>query len=313
MSERDGTDALQQLRGTVDSMTEPMALAGWARSKGGVPGATAVVVVMDVATGDRLGRAQATLPRPDIGADCGFLVRLKRAVTVEELRSEQVVVLARYPNGPQVPLRIFAGLQDPTRELLGLTAGFANHCRERGVTLNLGHGRGWSDLVLEAPVSLATRHLGRRVSVGAFTGIYGHGVGFLAETEIGRFCSIADGFCIGPDDHPQNFLSSSMVQYVPDVHGWDSFLEASGSPRQAPLVGFPQRGGVSIGNDVWIGANVMIRRGVTIGDGAVVAAGAVVVADVPPYTVVAGVPARPLRQRFMRKCARRAMAERSGG
>jgi len=48
---------------------------------------------------------------------------------------------------------------------------------------------------------------------------------------------------------------------------------------------------IRIGRDVWLGANAIILAGVTIGDGAVVAAGAVVREDVPPYAVVAGVPA----------------------
>ncbi|KAF0162845.1 MAG: transferase [Rhodocyclaceae bacterium] len=48
---------------------------------------------------------------------------------------------------------------------------------------------------------------------------------------------------------------------------------------------------IRIGRDVWLGANAIILAGITIGDGAVVAAGAVVREDVPPYAVVAGVPA----------------------
>ena len=55
--------------------------------------------------------------------------------------------------------------------------------------------------------------------------------------------------------------------------------------------------GISIGKDVWIGANATVTDGVSIGDGAVVGAGAVVTHDVDPYTVVAGVPARPVKQR----------------
>ena len=57
---------------------------------------------------------------------------------------------------------------------------------------------------------------------------------------------------------------------------------------------FPKR--VKVGNKVWLGARVTICPGVTIGDGAVVGAGAVVTKDVPPRTVVAGVPARVIKE-----------------
>ena len=53
---------------------------------------------------------------------------------------------------------------------------------------------------------------------------------------------------------------------------------------------------IRIGNDVWVGANATITKGVTIGDGAVIAAGAVVTRDVPPRTVVGGVPAKVIRE-----------------
>jgi acetyltransferase-like isoleucine patch superfamily enzyme len=52
---------------------------------------------------------------------------------------------------------------------------------------------------------------------------------------------------------------------------------------------------ISIGNRVWIGANAIILKGVTIGEGSVVAAGAVVTRDVPPRSLVAGMPARVLK------------------
>jgi maltose O-acetyltransferase len=58
---------------------------------------------------------------------------------------------------------------------------------------------------------------------------------------------------------------------------------------------------ISIGNAVWIGARATILAGVTIGDGAVVMAGAVVSRDVPPYTVVGGVPAKVIKQRDPQK------------
>jgi hypothetical protein len=57
-------------------------------------------------------------------------------------------------------------------------------------------------------------------------------------------------------------------------------------------------GDIVIGHDAWLGAGARIMGGVTVGDGAVVAAGAVVTRDVAPYTVVGGVPARVIRERF---------------
>ena len=54
---------------------------------------------------------------------------------------------------------------------------------------------------------------------------------------------------------------------------------------------------VTLGNRVWVGPNVIILPGVTIGEGAVLAAGCVVAHDVPPFTVVAGIPAKKIAER----------------
>jgi acetyltransferase-like isoleucine patch superfamily enzyme len=53
---------------------------------------------------------------------------------------------------------------------------------------------------------------------------------------------------------------------------------------------------VTVGNDVWIGANACVLRGVALGEGAIVGTGSVVTKDVPPYTIVAGNPARVIRE-----------------
>ncbi len=55
---------------------------------------------------------------------------------------------------------------------------------------------------------------------------------------------------------------------------------------------------VTIGHDVWIGHGATVLPGVTVGDGAVIGAGAVVSRDVAPYTIVGGVPAKFIRERF---------------
>ena len=62
--------------------------------------------------------------------------------------------------------------------------------------------------------------------------------------------------------------------------------------------GRPQRRELIIDDDVWIGARVTILQGLNIGRGSIVAAGAVVTRNVEPYTIVAGVPARPIKKRF---------------
>ena len=53
-----------------------------------------------------------------------------------------------------------------------------------------------------------------------------------------------------------------------------------------------------VGNDVWIGYEAVVLAGVTIGDGAIIGSRAVVTKDVPPYTIVGGIPAKPIRRRF---------------
>jgi virginiamycin A acetyltransferase len=108
----------------------------------------------------------------------------------------------------------------------------------------------------------------------------------VASGEFGRFCSIGPYAIIGMPEHPTNFLSTSPNLYGPDnVFGspsdWNDF------PRP------PQ-----IGSDVWIGAHAFVRQGVRIGHGAIVGAGAIVTHDVPPYAIVAGVPAKTVRFRF---------------
>lgn len=60
----------------------------------------------------------------------------------------------------------------------------------------------------------------------------------------------------------------------------------------------PLKGDTVVGNDVWIGQNVTILPGVHIGDGAIIGLNSVVASDVPPYTIVAGNPAKQIRKRF---------------
>jgi acetyltransferase-like isoleucine patch superfamily enzyme len=133
--------------------------------------------------------------------------------------------------------------------------------------------------------------------IGAFTYLVGGIIDDCAS--IGRYCSIAAGVRIGEADHPVDWLGTSPFQYDGTRFGWHPTAEEyEVSAIDAGPSGSFWRSPVVIGNDVWIGAGAVVRRGVTIHDGAVVGAGAVVVDDVAPYTIVGGVPARPIRKRF---------------
>lgn len=132
-----------------------------------------------------------------------------------------------------------------------------------------------------------------RLRIGAFSYFLG---GTIDTCEsVGRYCSVAAGVRIGEPDHPVDWLSTSPFQYDVDRFGWHPSADDYEAATDRAAFG---KGPARIGNDVWIGANATILRGVSIGDGAIVAAGAVVTADVPPYAVVGGVPARVIKMRF---------------
>lgn len=109
------------------------------------------------------------------------------------------------------------------------------------------------------------------------------------ELRIGAFCSIADR-CIVllGGNHRTDWVTTYPFPAFPSE--WPTAAGISGHPAS--------KGDVTIGNDVWLGSGATIFSGVTIGDGAVVAANATVTRDVPPYTIVAGNPARVVRPRF---------------
>ncbi|EPR37106.1 Methyltransferase type 11 [Desulfovibrio sp. X2] len=106
------------------------------------------------------------------------------------------------------------------------------------------------------------------VIIGAYSTIYGHG-----DTSIGENTIIASHVVLIPSNHRFNALD------VPICHQGISAK------------------GIRIESNVWIGTHAVILDGVTIGTGAIVAAGAVVNRDVPPYSIVGGVPAKVIRQR----------------
>ena len=108
---------------------------------------------------------------------------------------------------------------------------------------------------------------------------------------IGKFCSIACGakFLFTSANHTQASLST---------YPFPIFFEEWGLDVQNITSAWDNKGDIVIGNDVWIGYEAVILSGVTIGDGAIIGTRAVVTKDVPPYTIVGGVPAKTIRKRF---------------
>ena len=108
---------------------------------------------------------------------------------------------------------------------------------------------------------------------------------------MGKFCSIACGavFLFTSAHHALGSLST---------YPFPIFYEAWDTSVSEITEAWDNRGDIVIGSDVWIGYEAVILSGVRIGDGAIVAARAVVTGDVEPYTIVGGVPAKPIRKRF---------------
>lgn len=108
---------------------------------------------------------------------------------------------------------------------------------------------------------------------------------------IGKFCSIACGakFMLTSANHKMSSLST---------YPFPIFYEEWGLDAKDIRNAWDNKGDIVIGNDVWIGYEAVIMSGVTIGDGAIIGTRAVVTKDVPPYTIVGGVPAKPIRKRF---------------
>lgn len=124
------------------------------------------------------------------------------------------------------------------------------------------------------------------VVIGKYTSISGPSTRICAEVNqviIGSFCSIASNVVIQEFYHNYDLATTYNMQ----AHFFRS--------HESDLI---SKGSIIIEDDVWIGSNSVILSGVKIGRGAIIGAGSVVTKDVEPYTIVAGNPAKKIRERF---------------
>ncbi len=117
---------------------------------------------------------------------------------------------------------------------------------------------------------------------------------------IGKFCSIASFARINPGNHPLDRAALHHFTYRSRQYGL-------AKEDDAAFFSWRRERGVTLGNDVWIGHGAVILPGRSVGTGAAVGAGSIVTRDVPPFTIAAGVPAKPLRERFPRRVQERLM------
>jgi virginiamycin A acetyltransferase len=107
---------------------------------------------------------------------------------------------------------------------------------------------------------------------------------------IGKFCALAQGV---------KFIMNGANHKLDGFSTYPFFIFGNGWEYSTPAADeFPNKGDTILENDVWLGYESLVMPGVKIGNGAIVASRAVVTRDVPPYTIVAGNPARVVKRRF---------------
>jgi len=143
------------------------------------------------------------------------------------------------------------------------------------------------DCLLGSFVSIDSGTIINHSRIGDYTYICRNAL--IQNTIIGRYCSISHDVICGLGQHPLGLFSTSLLFYRrKNVFGIRVVTEDLDFDEYDPIY---------IGNDVWIGARAIIMDGVHVGNGAVIACGAVVTHDVPPYAIVAGVPAKVIKFR----------------
>ena len=164
-----------------------------------------------------------------------------------------------------------------------------------------------AETVIHSTASIRDSSIGRCCEILADTSLHTAELGdfsylgprcIVGDATIGKFCAIAAEVRIGAPNHPMDRPSMHRFTYCPEYYSADAVRDHAFFDRR-------KEDRAVIGNDVWIGHGVIVLPGVKVGNGAVLAAGAVVTKDVQPYTIVGGIPAKFIRERFTRSVAER--------
>ncbi len=166
------------------------------------------------------------------------------------------------------------------------------------------------DPIIHDSAQVDNSTLGRYVEIGRDSGILNSEIGDysyctercdIANATVGKFSNIASNVRIGATDHPLHTAALHHFLYRSNDYWDDADRDGSWFEKRRARRAY-------VGHDTWLGHAAQIKPDVTVGHGAVVGAGAVVTKDVAPYTIVAGVPAKPIRQRQTADIAERLIA-----
>lgn len=162
---------------------------------------------------------------------------------------------------------------------------FLNTPENKNGVLLSGFSRGLQNVVFEGKNAVPDLcNFSGKIKIGYATTL-GYNNFLHGDIVVGKYCQIGANVAIHTTNHPTAYLSTYINKNL-----FNGELKELKEAKK-----------VIVGNDVWMGHNVIIVGNVTIGNGAVLAAGSVVTKDVPPYTIVAGVPAKPIKKRFSDK------------
>ena len=209
---------------------------------------------------------------------CGYVNRIPKLIYVVLIANKGIKVIKKLP----------AGLKIKMRSLIHFFFGRKNNNEKLNQNILIGKNCTINQSKFGKYNKVNDNSFLYKVGYGDYT--YSAMNVTIMNCNIGKFCSIAQGVCIGLGKHPVgDFVSTHPSFYSTNKQCGTSFSDAQY---------FEEMGFVTIGNDVWIGANVVILDDVNIGNGAVIAANSVVTKDVFPYSIVGGIPAKLIKYRF---------------
>jgi acetyltransferase-like isoleucine patch superfamily enzyme len=159
---------------------------------------------------------------------------------------------------------------------------FLNAVETKNSVSYSGFSRGIDNVKFEGKNAVPDRcNFSGKIDIGYATTL-GYNNFIHGKVIIGKYCQFGADVAIHANNHPINYMTTYINKNL----------------FEGELKKLRGKNEVIIGNDVWIGHNAILVGNIKIGNGVIIAAGSVVTKDIPSYTIVAGVPAKPIRKRF---------------